>query len=221
MCSEHIQGDERGTYVALIRAAPPERGMPYRARAPWVRSHRSSRGWGEPIAWRRVAGGRQMNRGRVRDAHRPEPKCLSSTGELIDIERVTISLEGGRWKSTRWGNSLAAYPTASTVRGGGHATPEKVNGPYSTQRRVGGGPGSFSTPADRSVSQKLSTPVRRCPRLCCSPSRRLGRRPQPSQWPGGCRSDAEGTRPARSYPGPPWGFSTPRSSDAPLRTASA
>ncbi len=56
-----------------------------------------------------------MNGGRVRDAHRPEPKCLSSTGELIDIERVTISLEGGRWKSTRLGNSLAAYPTASTV----------------------------------------------------------------------------------------------------------
>ena len=42
-----------------------------------------------------------MNGGRVRDAHRPEPKWLSSTGELIDIERVTISLEGGRWKSTR------------------------------------------------------------------------------------------------------------------------
>jgi hypothetical protein len=56
-----------------------------------------------------------MNGGRVRDAHRPEPKCLSSTGELIDIERVTISLEGGRWKSTRWGNSLAAYPTARVV----------------------------------------------------------------------------------------------------------
>ena len=59
-----------------------------------------------------------MNGGRVRDAHRPEPKWMSSTGELIDIERVTISLEGGRWKSTRLGNSLAAYPTASTVRGG-------------------------------------------------------------------------------------------------------
>jgi hypothetical protein len=89
------------------------------------------------------------------------------------------------------------------------------------QRRVGGGPGSFSTPADRSASQKLSTPVRLCPRLCGGPSRRRGRRPQPAQWPVGCRSDAEGTRPARSYPGPPWGFSTPRSSDAPPRTASA
>src|SRR5215813_6102562 len=94
MCSEHIEGDEWGTYVALARAAPPERGMAYRARAPWSRSHRRSRGWGEPIARRRVAGRRQMNGGRVRDAHKPEPKCLSSTGELIDIERVTISLEG-------------------------------------------------------------------------------------------------------------------------------
>jgi len=27
MCSEHIEGDEWGTYVALERAAPPERGM--------------------------------------------------------------------------------------------------------------------------------------------------------------------------------------------------
>ena len=144
-----------------------------------------------------------------------------ATGELLEIERLTSSLERGHRKSSRQGNSLVAYSTASTVRGGGHATPEKVNGPYSTQRRVGGGPGSFSTPADRSASQKLSTPVRRCPRLCGGPSRRLGRRPQPSQWPGGCRADAEGTRPARSYPGPPWGFSTPRSSDAPLRTASA
>jgi hypothetical protein len=64
-----------------------------------------------------------MNGGRVRDAHRPEPKCLSSTGELIDIERVTISLEGGRWKSTRWGNSLAAYPTACPVRREGQKKP--------------------------------------------------------------------------------------------------
>ena len=34
MCNEHIEGDEWGTYVALARAAPPERGMAYRARAP-------------------------------------------------------------------------------------------------------------------------------------------------------------------------------------------
>ena len=60
-----------------------------------------------------------MNGRRVRDAHEPEPKCLSSTGELIDIERVTISSERGRWKNTREGNSLTAYSTASSVLNGG------------------------------------------------------------------------------------------------------
>jgi hypothetical protein len=115
MCSEHIQGDEWGTYVALVRAAPPERGMAYRARAPRARSPRSSLGWGKPTTWRRGTGRRQGKGGRVRDAQEPEPKCLSSTGELIDIERVTISSEGDRWKSTRWGNSLAVYPTSSPV----------------------------------------------------------------------------------------------------------
>jgi hypothetical protein len=55
----------------------------------------------------------------VRDAQEPEPQYMSSTGELIDIERVTISSEGGRWKSTHRGNSLAAYPTARTVLNGG------------------------------------------------------------------------------------------------------
>src|SRR6266702_8674441 len=40
---------------------------------------------------------------------------MPSTGELIDIERVTISSEGGRWKSTHRGNSLAAYPTSRPV----------------------------------------------------------------------------------------------------------
>ena len=59
-----------------------------------------------------------MNGGRVRDAHKPEPKCLSSTGELIDIERVTISSEGDHWKSTRRGNSLVVYPTSSPVLNG-------------------------------------------------------------------------------------------------------
>ena len=54
----------------------------------------------------------------MRDAQRPEPKCMPSTGELIDIERVTISSEGGRWKSTHRGNSLAAYPTSRTVLNG-------------------------------------------------------------------------------------------------------
>ncbi len=68
-----------------------------------------------------------MNGRRVRDgdAQEPEPKCLASTGELIDIERVTISSERGRWKSTREGNSLTAYSTSSPVleqRGAGRLT---------------------------------------------------------------------------------------------------
>ena len=37
------------------------------------------------------------------------------TGELIDIERITISSERGRWKSTRKGNSLASYSTSRSV----------------------------------------------------------------------------------------------------------
>src|SRR4029453_14056653 len=41
-----------------------------------------------------------------------------TTGELIDIERVTISSGRGRWKSTRKGNSLAVYSTSRGVRGG-------------------------------------------------------------------------------------------------------
>src|SRR5713101_8766714 len=129
MCNEHIEGDAWGTYVALARAAPPERGMAYRARAPRSRSPRSSLGWGKPTTWRRGTGGRHMNGGRVRDAHSPEPKCIPSTGELIDIERVPSSLEGGRGQSTRWGNSLAAYPTARAVlRGLGGSHPARLPG---------------------------------------------------------------------------------------------
>src|SRR5262245_26877306 len=41
------------------------------------------------------------------------------TGEPREIERLTRGSEGGRWKSTHRGNSLAAYPTASTVLNGG------------------------------------------------------------------------------------------------------
>ena len=37
-----------------------------------------------------------------------------TTGELLEIERLTSSLEGGRWKSAI-GNSLAAYPTSRAV----------------------------------------------------------------------------------------------------------
>ena len=34
-----------------------------------------------------------------------------ATGELLEVERLTSSLERGHWKSTREGNSLVAYST--------------------------------------------------------------------------------------------------------------
>jgi len=40
---------------------------------------------------------------------------FTTTGELTEIERLTVSSEGGGWKSACRGNSLAAYPTARTV----------------------------------------------------------------------------------------------------------
>ena len=43
---------------------------------------------------------------------RGNPKKV--TGELLEIERLTSRSERGRWKSTREGNSLAAYSTART-----------------------------------------------------------------------------------------------------------
>src|SRR4029453_15325791 len=41
-----------------------------------------------------------------------------ATGELLEIERLTSSLERGHGKSTRQGNSLVAYSTSSTVLNG-------------------------------------------------------------------------------------------------------
>jgi hypothetical protein len=40
------------------------------------------------------------------------------TGKLRDTETVMGSLEGGSWKSASNGNSLATYPTATTVSDG-------------------------------------------------------------------------------------------------------
>jgi hypothetical protein len=45
------------------------------------------------------------------------------TGEPRESERLTRGSEGGRWKSTHRGHSLAAYPTARPVREGEHAMP--------------------------------------------------------------------------------------------------
>jgi len=40
---------------------------------------------------------------------------FTTTGALTEIERLTVSSEGGGWKSAYRGNSLAAYPTSRTV----------------------------------------------------------------------------------------------------------
>src|SRR5712691_5674473 len=103
--------------------------MAYRTRVPRSRSPRSSLGWGKPTTWRRGTGRRHGKGGRVRDAQEPEPQYMPSTGELIDIERVTISSEGDRWKSTHRGNSLAVYPTSRAVlRGLGGSNPAWLPG---------------------------------------------------------------------------------------------
>jgi hypothetical protein len=194
MPSEGIEGDAWGAYVVLARSAVTEHGMAYRTRVPWSRSHRSSRRWGEPIAWRRVAGGRHMNGGRVRDAQEPEPEYTPSTGELIDIERVTISLEGGRWKSTHRGNSLAAYPTARPVlRGGGGSDITSLPNPLP----------SWSVPS--SPRHALRPPPWEAVWLRHDPgwARRRGWPPDgaapPSHWP--CPSRGRRVRP-RSGPAP-------------------
>src|SRR5215210_3323813 len=69
MGNEPIQGDGRGTYVALARRPPRESGMAYGTRVLGSRSCRSSRGGdgppgrsGKPATGRRAAGGRQEGR---------------------------------------------------------------------------------------------------------------------------------------------------------------
>src|SRR5262245_43681185 len=73
------------------RSASTERGIAYRARAPRRRSPRSSQRWGEPTTGRRGTGGAASRRERVRDGQRPDPSGRRSTGELLEIERLTSS----------------------------------------------------------------------------------------------------------------------------------
>jgi len=69
-------------------------------------------GWPDAVRYARCGSPKQ-------DWSLVERCSQEATGELIDTERVTISSEGGRWKSIRKGNSLAAYPTARTGLTGG------------------------------------------------------------------------------------------------------
>jgi hypothetical protein len=117
-----------------IRSSVTEHGMAYEARALRARSANSTRGshappggTGEPCTGGSGTGGWRVRSCEVREMRNAvAARTLvrgarkKATGELIDTETVTISSEGGRWKSTHRGNSLAAYPTSRPVlrRGG-------------------------------------------------------------------------------------------------------
>src|SRR5919199_5239130 len=118
MGNEPIQGDGRGTYVALARRRPREGGMAYRARALGSRSCRSSRGGdgppgrsGKPATGRRAAGGRQEGRegGEMPSANLRDG---ASTGEPC-AAKAACTVRGGavgkRVAQTR--TPLAAYST--------------------------------------------------------------------------------------------------------------
>ena len=60
---------------------------------------------------------------------------INTTGERLKIERLTSRSEGSGWKSTRLGNSLAAYPTACTVPWGGKCRETPT---YPDKRESGG-----------------------------------------------------------------------------------
>ena len=53
------------------------------------------------------------------DATMVKPSKRKITGKRSDTETVMLRLEGGGWKSTSNGNSLATYPTSSPVLRGG------------------------------------------------------------------------------------------------------
>src|SRR5712691_8046795 len=114
MHNECIEGDEWGAYVVLET---------FLCDGTWdgLQGARESRvqgevaqvvGWPDAVRYARCGSPKQ-------DWSLVERCSQEATGELIDTERVTISSEGGRWKSTRKGNSLAAYPTARTALTGG------------------------------------------------------------------------------------------------------
>ena len=129
MPSEGIQGDEWGAYVVLVRFAVTEHGMAYRTRVPRSRSANSTRGRHAPPGARESRAQGEVAQvvrcpGPVRYARCGTPKLdwslvercsKATTGELLEIERLTSSLERGHGKSTHTGNSPVAYSTARTV----------------------------------------------------------------------------------------------------------
>ena len=108
MCSEHIQGDERGAYVALARFSMTQHGMAYGARALGSRRANSTREGnvspgrtGEPCTGGSGPGGRMIKAVRYaccgwpkQNWSSPEWFSVKTTGELIDIESVRHGTHG-------------------------------------------------------------------------------------------------------------------------------
>src|SRR5437764_493943 len=82
---------------------------------------------------------------------------IQVTGELLEIERLTSSSGRGRRKSTRQGNSSAAYSTASPVRRGGSGDLRKQGArPLPSAQRGPAAPTTGRRPPDREREQTMS-----------------------------------------------------------------
>ena len=128
MDNESIEGDERGTYVALERIRPTECGKAYGTRVLGSRSARSRRGsddppgpTGEPLTGRRGTGSQMRSSCTVREMRRAKQGYSSAEvdsavapGELRDKETVMRRSGRGGEKRVRKDNALAAYSTHGT-----------------------------------------------------------------------------------------------------------
>ena len=81
-----------------------------------------------------------------------------ATGELLEIERLTSSLERGHWKSTREGNSLVAYSTARRVWRGGWRKRTSHEAPRPVPTLRGGAVAAPGGPAASAASESATAP---------------------------------------------------------------
>ncbi len=111
MANEAIQGDERGTYLALGRPAAREQGIAYGARALWRRSRRSSPRPGKPATWRRGAGIRdgQDRRGtrNARRRNRPGRHPRTRQAGAAAGGRLSATVQPGRCTCIAYGKISA------------------------------------------------------------------------------------------------------------------
>jgi hypothetical protein len=122
-----FKGMNGGPTSRSTRSVVTEHGMAYSPRGLRSRSRGSSRGsHGPPGRTREACTGRSTTGGQSAGSHavremrraRVALALRVTTGELTEIERLTVSSERGGWKSAHRGNSLAAYSTARPVRKG-------------------------------------------------------------------------------------------------------